>query len=92
MAYPGSALFDTALHEGWRLPDAWTGYSQHSVDTLPLATRTLSASEVLRFRDRAWRTYFTNPGYVDMMARTFGAGVRLQIEAMTRQPLVRQHA
>ena len=92
MAYPGSALYGAALNAGWRLPAAWTGYSQHAVDTLPLSTRTLSASEVLRFRDRAWRTYFTNAGYLSMMERTFGAGVRQQIEAMTGHTLVRHHA
>ena len=92
MAYPGSALYEAAVNAGARLPEEWTGYSQHAVDTLPLATRTLSASEILRFRDRAWRTYFTNPRYVDMMERTFGAGVRLQIEAMTGHTLVRHHA
>ena len=40
--------------EAGALPETWTGYSQHAVDTLPLPTRHLSAGEVLRFRDQAF--------------------------------------
>ena len=47
MAYPGSPLYEQAVRNGWRLPDTWSGYSQHAVDTLPLPTRHLSAGEVL---------------------------------------------
>lgn len=36
MAYPGSKLYETALKENWELPEHWSGYSQHSVDTRPL--------------------------------------------------------
>ena len=59
MAYPGSPLYEEAIRRGWRLPETWSGYSQHSVDTLPLPTRHISAGEVLSFRDRAFDTYFT---------------------------------
>ena len=38
MAYPGSALYTQALQLGWPLPSSWSGYSQHSVDSLPLPT------------------------------------------------------
>ena len=41
MAYPGSPLYEQALRLGWRLPDTWSGYSQHAVDTLPLPTNHL---------------------------------------------------
>ena len=64
MAYPGSPLYDEAVRRGWRLPDTWSGYSQHAVDTLPLPTRHISAGEVLRFRDRAFDTYFTHEPYL----------------------------
>ncbi len=39
MAYPGSPLYEQALGLGWALPEKWSGYSQHAVDTLPLPTR-----------------------------------------------------
>ena len=61
MAYPGSQLYDDALKQGWKLPETWSGYSQHAVDTLPLPTKHLSAGEVLAFRDRAFQVYFNNP-------------------------------
>jgi hypothetical protein len=72
MAYPGSPLYQMALESGWALPESWSGYSQHSVDTLPLPTKHLSASQVLRFRDDAFQTYFSNPGYLEMIRSKFG--------------------
>ena len=41
MAYPGSPLYDEAVRRGWQLPETWSGYSQHAVNTLPLPTRHL---------------------------------------------------
>jgi len=40
MAYPGSHLYSLALKEGWPLPEKWSGYSQHAVDTLPSTNET----------------------------------------------------
>src|SRR5436190_9032392 len=71
MAYPGSPLYEEAVRHGWRLPDTWSGYSQHAVDTLPLPTRHVSAGEVLRFRDRAFDTYFRHEPYLRMVKEKF---------------------
>ena len=60
MAYPGSPLYGKAVANGWALPATWSGYSQHAVDTLPLPTKHLPASEVLKFRDDAFQEYFTD--------------------------------
>jgi anaerobic magnesium-protoporphyrin IX monomethyl ester cyclase len=92
MAYPGSSLYQTALAQGWKLPETWGGYSQHSVDTLPLPTRKISAAEVLRFRDDAFDTYFTQPRYLEMVARKFGAGTAQHVRDMTAHKLVRKNA
>jgi radical SAM superfamily enzyme YgiQ (UPF0313 family) len=92
MAYPGSPLYEQALSRGWALPETWSGYSQHSVDTLPLPTRHVSAAEVLDFRDRAFTTYFTNPSYLAMMRTKFGGAVADHVTAMTGHRLVRAHA
>jgi radical SAM superfamily enzyme YgiQ (UPF0313 family) len=89
MAYPGSQLYETALREGWPLPGAWSGYSQHAFDTLPVPTRHLSGEEVVRFRDEAFQTYFTSPAYLAMIERKFGLETVHHIQAMTRQPLDR---
>jgi radical SAM superfamily enzyme YgiQ (UPF0313 family) len=92
MAYPGSPLYEQALQLGWRLPEKWSGYSQHAVDTLPLPTRHLSAGEVLRFRDRAFTTYFTHEPYLDMVRARFGQDTLDHITQMTAHQLTRFHA
>lgn len=89
MAYPGSDLYRIALREGWPLPESWAGYAQHAFDCLPLPTRHLPAREVLRFRDRAFQTYFASPRYLEMVGRTFGPAVRQEISRMAAQPLAR---
>ena len=92
MAYPGSKFYGVALKEGWPLPESWSGYSQHSVDTLPLPTKYLTASEVLHFRDRAFQTYFNSPKYLSMIEAKFGAETVRHIREMASHPLVRKHA
>ena len=92
MAYPGSPLYNTAVAQGWELPKTWTGYSQHSVDTLPLPTKHLPASEVIRFRDRAFQSYFSNPKYLSMVQEKFGTATVEHIREMSSHKLERQFA
>jgi radical SAM superfamily enzyme YgiQ (UPF0313 family) len=92
MAYPGSQLYTQALKKGWPLPEKWTGYSQHSVDTLPLPTKYLSGSEVLRFRDHAFHAYFNSPRYLDMITRKFGPETAQHIHEMASHTLVRTYS
>jgi radical SAM superfamily enzyme YgiQ (UPF0313 family) len=92
MAYPGSQLYTDAVKQGWELPEKWTGYSQHSVDTLPLRTRHISGSEVLRFRDHAFQVYFSNPNYLDMITRKFGAATAKHVQEMASHKLIRNFA
>lgn len=91
MAYPGSPLYSLARKEGWLLPEKWSGYSQHSVDTLPLPTNYLSAAEVLRFRDHAFQVYFTHPKYLDMVSRKFGRDTATHVRQMTSYRLERRY-
>jgi radical SAM superfamily enzyme YgiQ (UPF0313 family) len=92
MAYPGSPLYQQALRQGWQLPDSWSGYSQHAVNTLPLPTKHLSAGEVLRFRDDAFNVYFTHPPYLEMIRRKFGEDTLAHIQEMTAHRLERRYA
>jgi radical SAM superfamily enzyme YgiQ (UPF0313 family) len=92
MAYPGSALYQQAQASGWRLPDSWSGYSQHAPDTLPLPTRHVPASTVLRFRDEAFNRYFTHQPYLDMIRTKFGEPTVAEIHEMTSHRLARLHA
>jgi radical SAM superfamily enzyme YgiQ (UPF0313 family) len=89
MAYPGSELYRLATAEGWPLPERWSGYSQHAVDTLPLPTRHLTAADVLRFRDDAFQNYFTSPGYLSMIERKFGAATAAHVRDMVGHRLER---
>lgn len=90
MAYPGSPLYRTALERGWKLPEQWSGYSQHSFDCTPLPTDTLGAADVLRFRDAAFQEYFVNPRYLDSVAQKFGWDTRRHVEQMASARLRRK--
>jgi anaerobic magnesium-protoporphyrin IX monomethyl ester cyclase len=92
MAYPGSALYSQAVANGWPLPQTWSGYSQHAVDTLPLPTKHLPAGEVLKFRDHAFHTYFTHPSYLSYVERRFGTETVAHIRDMSTHRLERKFA
>jgi anaerobic magnesium-protoporphyrin IX monomethyl ester cyclase len=92
MAYPGSPLYVQALDRGWTLPERWSGYSQHAVDTLPLPTKHLGAADVLRFRDDAFHAYFTDPRYLEMVRQRFGEDTVAHIRQMTAHRLERLYA
>ena len=92
MAYPGSMLYDRVVEQNLPLPESWSGYSQHAYDTLPLPTNYLNGTEVLRFRDQAFRTYFSDPRYLRMIRQKFGASVVDHVKEMTSQKLQRKYA
>jgi anaerobic magnesium-protoporphyrin IX monomethyl ester cyclase len=90
MAYPGSPLYQMAIQNGWELPEAWSGFSQHSYDCKPLRTERVSAADVLRFRDEAFHDYFENPAYLQMVQEKFGQETRQHIHQMTARRLRRK--
>lgn len=92
MAYPGSPLYEMALREGWALPEKWYAYSQHAFETLPLPTKHLPASEVLRFRDDAFHAYFSAPSYLRMVEETFGPKTVAHVRGMASKRLARKYA
>jgi radical SAM superfamily enzyme YgiQ (UPF0313 family) len=89
-ALPGSPLYHTAKSKGWKLPDSYGGYAFLSYDSEPLPTRHLTAAEVLKARDEAWKTYFTNPDYLKLVETTFGQPQRQNVEAMAKIRLKRK--
>ena len=89
-ALPGSPLYYTAKANGWKLPSSHSGYGFLSYDSEPLPTKHLSAAEVLKFRDEAWRKYFTNPAYLQTVESTFGRQQRKNVEAMASIKLKRK--
>ena len=92
MAYPGSALYNSAVLNKWELPETWLGYSQHSYETFPLRTSSLTSGEVLAFRDKAWHKYFTDPSYLDFIKGKFGVETHDHIVEMTKHTLKRKYA
>jgi radical SAM superfamily enzyme YgiQ (UPF0313 family) len=90
MAYPGSKLYDIAVENSYPLPEKWHGFSQHSFETMPLPTKTVPAAEVLKFRDNAFHSYFSNPGYLAMVERKFGCPVREHIQRISATRLKRK--
>lgn len=92
MAYPGSQLYDDAVKQGVKLPEEWHGYGQYSEETLPMPTKYLSAADVLRFRDNAFKEYFSNPKYIDMVREKFGTKVVEHIQEMLKHKLRRKYA
>lgn len=92
MAYPGSQLYRDAVARGVRLPESWHGYGQFSEDAVPLPTRYLSPAEVMRFRDNAFREYFSNPRYLEMVGRKFGREVVAHIGDMLKNEIERKYA
>jgi radical SAM superfamily enzyme YgiQ (UPF0313 family) len=72
MAYPGTELHEQARAAGTKLPDSWDGYGQYSENALPTGSRHLSPADVLRFRDRAFVEYFSDPAYLGRLEQRFG--------------------
>jgi len=89
-ALPGSPLHVEARRQGWPLPSTFAGYGFLSYDSEPLPTKHVSAADVLRFRDAAWQSYFTNPAYLDLVERKFGHAQRNNVVAMAAIPLRRR--
>lgn len=89
-ALPGSPLHRTAVANGWKLPEDYSGYAFLSYESQPLPTKHLSAAEVLRFRDQAWHKYFTNPAYLALVESKFGLAQRKNVEEMSRIQLKRK--
>jgi anaerobic magnesium-protoporphyrin IX monomethyl ester cyclase len=87
--YPGSKLYTTALENGLPLPNTWEGYSQYSPETFPLPTKYLQSKDILSFRDYAFKTYYGNPKYHNMIFKKFGIPTVNHIREMLKIELHR---
>jgi len=92
MAYPGSRLYEEALTKGQELPKNWLGYAQLNEETLPLGTKYLSGREVLRFRDQAFKEYYSSPVYLQMISEKFGEAILNHINEMLKHEIKRKYA
>lgn len=89
-ALPGSPLHNLAKRNGWALPKTYAGYAFLSYESQPLPTKYLTPAEVLEFRDKAWKTYFTSPNYLKLVQDKFGEVERKNIEEMSEIKLKRK--
>jgi len=89
-ALPGSPMYHTAKKNGWALPDSYEGYAFLSYESQPLPTNHISSAEVLKFRDEAWQTYFSNPAYLELVETKFGFQQRKNVEDMASIRLKRK--
>ena len=90
MAIPGSELYELALKNGTPLPNSWLGYASQGYEFFPLPNESLSSTEVLKFRDYAFETYYTNQGYLYMIEKKFGKEAGEHIKDMTSIKLKRK--
>ena len=72
MALPGSQLYKDALNNGVPLPSTYEGYSFHGYETFPLSTETLTAAEILEFRDKAFDEYHSYGPFLEKIKNKFG--------------------
>jgi len=72
MALPGSQLYKNAIMDGTKLPTTYEGFSFHGYDTLPLPTDTLTAVEILKFRDEAYYEYHSYEPFQQKVKEKFG--------------------
>ena len=72
MALPGSQLYKNAVERGTKLPDSYEGYSFHAYEAVPLSTETLTAAEVLEFRDKAFTEYHSYPPFLEKVKNKHG--------------------
>jgi len=89
-ALPGSPMYFAAKQNGWKLPSTLEGYAFLSYESEPLPTKYLTSSEVLKFRDEAWQTYFTNSNYLELVEKRFGKVQRKNVEDMASVKLSRK--
>ena len=81
MAYPGSPLYNQARIFGQELPNTYSGFSQHSYDTLNLGNNHVSSAEILAFRDKAWDTYHSSEKYLNLLENKFGQKARDELDS-----------
>ena len=90
MAYPGSRLYEEAVKKGLRLPKSWLGFAQLNEETFPISTKYLSGSDVLRFRDKAFKEYYSRHEYLKMIEEKFGPEEVSHINEMLKYEIKRK--
>jgi hypothetical protein len=88
MAYPGSPLYATAVQRGVPLPTRWTGTRSTRATACRSRPRTCRPRGAAVPR-RAFTEYYTDPSYLAMVGRRFGAKSVEELRRMTAVTLER---
>ncbi|KPK41109.1 MAG: radical SAM protein [Omnitrophica WOR_2 bacterium SM23_29] len=88
MAHPGCRLYEESNPTD--LPNSWLGFSQFGYETSPLPTKYLRPEEILRFRDNAFKEFYTSENYQKMIYEKFGEATLQNIKEMLKYKLKRR--
>jgi radical SAM superfamily enzyme YgiQ (UPF0313 family) len=90
-AYPGTPLYERYIAQGRiEVPKKWDTYGLYSYECVPLPTKHLNSSQVLRLRDSIFEGYYKEPEILSMLETKFGAPTRKHVEEMVKMPLKRR--
>ena len=89
-AYPGTPLYKQYIDEGRiPIPKKWDTYGLYSKECIPLPTKHLPSSEVLRLRDLVFDSYYKEPAILSMLGKKFGIETREHVEDIVSKSLDR---
>ena len=89
-ALPGSPLYHQAKQNNWYIPEKYEEFAFLSYEAVPLPTKYLTSSEVLKFRDEAWHKYFSNKNFLDLVEKKFGTENKNNVIKMSEIKLKRK--
>lgn len=90
-AYPGTDQYAQFIKNGdMKVPKDWESYALYGRKCHPMKNKTMSAAEILRWRDNKFLEYHSRPEYLDMLERKFSLNTRKHIEEMTKKILPRE--
>lgn len=82
MALPGSTLYTEAKAAGRLENDSYESYGFLSYECRPLPTEKLSGADIVRFRDEAFRRYWSRPEFQAKIEKKFGVAAANNIRGM----------
>lgn len=89
MPLPGSPLYQMAINNKTKLPENFNEWAFLGEKCNPSNTKYLNKNDVLNFRDYFWRTYVTNPRYLNLIKQKFGDTAVQNITEMSNIKLIR---
>lgn len=90
MNLPGSQFFEEAKSLGVFKGNSYKEFAFLSYESHPSGTNNLSSKDVISFRDYFWKTYFSNPFYLEKVEMLFGKEQRNNVEEMAKHNLKRK--